>query len=168
MKWLPGSLGTWGFVISIVTLVLAYPVGVIVNATTPLVIDWISRWSKSSLEKRIGKLEAKLADWEQHPALDDVHDELLWGIKSIKINILSALNSIGLLAFFEVRAVANTESPRFIEFEAFIFFYTSVNLAGAILLRRGRDLRFKRSRKVRENLRKDINELKTLRDNWDR
>ena len=73
---LPKDLGTWAFILSLLTLILMYPAGLLINLTTPLVANWLAKWSRSSLEKRISKLENKLAELEKNPAIDPVPPRL--------------------------------------------------------------------------------------------
>lgn len=165
MAWAP-DLGTWGFYIGLAAFILAYPINVIANVTTPLLIDAFARLTKSSLQKRIAKLEAKLSEWEKNPATDEVQDHILWGFSSVKIVVFHAANSIGFLVFMAVRAVANTQSTAFAEFTGFIVLYVAGNAWQIFRLRREKSFRYTRSPVVRESLRNEINELKKLHDNW--
>jgi hypothetical protein len=59
---MPTDLGTWGFIISIICLVLMYPMGLLINLTSPKVQDWWAARSRRSLEKQIASLRYKLED----------------------------------------------------------------------------------------------------------
>jgi hypothetical protein len=46
MKWLPHTLATWGFILSIVALALAIPLAIAGNLLTPKVrLWWFLRWA---------------------------------------------------------------------------------------------------------------------------
>ena len=56
MRW-PKDLGEWGFILSLLALLLMYPVGLIVNISSPKLQDWFAGWSKDRLLARIDKLQ---------------------------------------------------------------------------------------------------------------
>src|SRR5438445_11974470 len=72
--WLHRDLGWWGFVISIIALISAYPLSLLANLTTPSLKNWWAERSTASLTKRIGKLEAQLAGCMQYQALSEGED----------------------------------------------------------------------------------------------
>jgi hypothetical protein len=79
--WPHKDLGWWGFVIAIVTLILAYPVDVLAHLTSPMLKNWWAERSVASLEKRIEKLDKQLADYEQnYPLLTPTEHHILRGI----------------------------------------------------------------------------------------
>jgi hypothetical protein len=61
----PSDLGTWGFVLSILAIVLMYPMGILINFTSPKVSDWWAGRSMRRLEHRIALLEEKM----RHPPI---------------------------------------------------------------------------------------------------
>src|SRR5579885_2225106 len=144
MAWTP-DLGTWGFYVSLAALVLTYPISVIANATTPLLVDWVARSTKSSLERRIAQLEMRLTKWEKNPPIDEVQDQILWGFSAIKIVVFHAANGVGFLVFMAVRTLANTQSKLFEEFTFFIILYVAGNVWQIIRIRREKGFRFTRS-----------------------
>lgn len=48
--------------------------------TTPLLQNWLGTWTRDSLDQRIAKLEAQLANLEQIPEMDAVQNQILWEI----------------------------------------------------------------------------------------
>src|SRR5262245_35716989 len=87
----------WGILLALVGLALMYPVGVLINLTTPLIRNKISTWSQASLRKRIALLEKELAALDQNPAMDDVEHQILWEIKTVKMSVLNGVNSVVLI-----------------------------------------------------------------------
>ncbi len=55
--WPHRDLGWWGFVISIIALLGAYPLSLLVNLTSPALKNWWAERSIASIRKRIDKLE---------------------------------------------------------------------------------------------------------------
>jgi len=164
---LPHNLGTWGFILSVLALILMYPIGLLINLSTPAVRNWISTWSKSSLEKRIAKLEVDLAEFEKYPPITEVEHQLLWGITSIRIAITSAVTGLTIVLYSGVSVLANPGSAAFHEFTLFCLVVIVVNMVTMIIARYRRDFRSQRDPRRREPLRKAITDLKELRDHWD-
>ena len=160
------DLGTWGFYLSIVALLLMYPVGVLINMTTPLIQNWIATSTKASLDRRILKLETMLAKLEKSPPIDDVQNELLWGIRSIKIALLAATGTIVTVVYAAVHSLMSPDSQQFKEFATLAVLILVANFMQMLFLRYRRDLRHMRSPRVRENLSKAIAGLKEIQSNW--
>jgi hypothetical protein len=57
--WLSKDLGTWGFWISIIAFISAYPLSLLANITSPRLLNWWATTSRVSLEKRIAQLHSK-------------------------------------------------------------------------------------------------------------
>ncbi len=57
---MPRDLGTWGFILSVAALILMYPVGLLVNWSSPKIQDWWASWSQRRLQKKIQGLEREL------------------------------------------------------------------------------------------------------------
>jgi hypothetical protein len=161
MKW-PHDLGTWGFVLSIVTLILMYPVGLLINLTSPAIANWLSTWSKNALQKRIDKLEMELAQLEKTPGFDEFQDRALWGVTSIKINVLGCSNTVVIAVFLGIRSIANVQSPVFKEFYYMCYLILAMNIITMLVARYQRAFRYTGSPRVREALRKSILELKRI------
>jgi hypothetical protein len=81
--WLHKDLGWWGFVLSIVALILLYPMGVLVNVTTPKLQNWWAARSQASLQKRIRTLQAELARIERLQRITLTEDLTLLGIEHV-------------------------------------------------------------------------------------
>src|ERR1039458_4719054 len=64
MNWLPKDKATWGFWISIFTLFVAVPFGIVANLLTPKIRDWWAARSRRSLAARIEVLESELTESE--------------------------------------------------------------------------------------------------------
>jgi hypothetical protein len=156
----------WGTILAIVAIALMYPVGVLINLTTPLVQNWIAARSKVSLIKRIALLESKLAKLEENPPITEVEDHLLWGIKNLKITVFGAANGITFVFYLGMRTVGDTSTTKFQTFSIFIMCVLTFNLVMQMGLRRGRDFRFERSPRTRKNLRTAIDDLKKILASW--
>lgn len=163
---MPKDLGTWAFILSLLTLILMYPAGLLINLTTPLVANWLAKWSRSSLEKRISKLENKLAELEKNPAIDPVQNEMLWAIKSVKIVAINVGTGIFLVIYCGVRSVVNPDTPSFKEFSGLVLFMVFVNVVQVLVMRYQRDFRWVRSPSYRKGLKTTIEGLKKIRDDW--
>lgn len=157
------DLGWWGVVLSIVALVLMIPASMVANLLTPLFVNWLVSWSRSSLESRIAKLEKQLTELEQHPAIDEVQDQILWGITNLKMRILDVTSTVAVIGYFGARTIANPDTDAFKLFSLWVFIILNLNTFLTLRLRYQKDFRFKRSPKVREGLLKSINELKAIR-----
>jgi hypothetical protein len=78
------SVGAWGLILAIAAIVLAYPLGVMANMTTPMILNWIVKWSDISLNRRISKLELLLKKREEEcPLVSATEEQLLWGVLCI-------------------------------------------------------------------------------------
>ena len=164
---MPKDLGTWAFVLSIIAILLMYPVGVLINLTTPRIANSIAARGKSSLKKRISKLEEKLATLEKNPPIDEVQDEVLWGIKSVKMRIVRAETTIIMAIYVGVVVFVQPPNAAFFNELSYIFLLVlSLNMITILAIRYHRDFRYLRSPKNRENLRRTIRELKTILENW--
>ena len=65
------DLGRWGFILSVVALLLMYPVGLLVNMTSPLVVRGLFNMSEMKLRERIAYLDLRLGEdggWVMTPA----------------------------------------------------------------------------------------------------
>ena len=166
MPLLATDLGTWSFILSILAIVLMYPVGVLINLTTPLVQNWLAKQTYVSLEGRIRKLESALAELEKNPPIDEVQNQILWGITNLKMRILAATSSVTAVIYLAVRVFAPPGSPSVTEFSVFTFIVITSDTVGMLALRYHHGFRYSRSPKVRENLRAAIRDLKNIRDSW--
>jgi hypothetical protein len=160
------DLGTWGFILSIVAILLMYPMGLLINMTTPAVQNWIASRTKSSLIKRIALLENKLAELEKAPPITEVEDEILWRLQSVKIGVIGAANGVIFVFYFGMKSLTGVNVSVFADFQILVLLALVVNLIMQLRLRYEKDLRMRRSPRVRANLRKSIEELKAIRDSW--
>lgn len=161
---LPTDLGTWGFILAILGIVLMYPVGLLINLTTPLVQMWIATRSTASLRNRIQRLEGELAELEKTPPISEVEDQLLWNGRATKIAILGATSTLTLLLYFGIQVVGDVNSRQFKVFSVLVFSILVLNLIGQMVVRYGHDLRYARSPRRRKNLRIAIDDLRKIRD----
>ena len=58
------DLGWWGFVLAVLALLIAYPLSLLANLTSPFIKNWWAERSVTSIRKRIDKLERQLQDYE--------------------------------------------------------------------------------------------------------
>jgi hypothetical protein len=172
---IPEGVGTWGVILAIV---LSYALGVFTNLTTPVVryvvgktarasVNWLATWSRSSLEKRITKLENKLAEPEKAPAIDEVQNQMFWAIRGVKMETINVGQGIILTIFLGVRCLTDPHSRAFAEFSFWVLFIMLFSTMSILAMRYHRDFRWKRSQGYRDALRKGIEELKELRNRWD-
>ena len=162
----PKDLGTWGFILSIVAIVLMYPVGLLINITTPIVQNWIASRTKQSLVNRIERLEKELAELESNPPIEEVEDRILWGLKSIRILIFSAMGLIVGMIYMGVRILnpaTNSDVNAFTYFSLFVMISTGIM---QLRLRYSHDFRTERSPRRRKGLRKAIDDLKQIQASW--
>ena len=67
MHWPSYDRTTWGLVIGIVALILAFPLSLLANIVTPSIKNWWAERSVKSLKKRIVKLEAEFSRMKTFP-----------------------------------------------------------------------------------------------------
>jgi hypothetical protein len=158
------DLGWWAFIISIVALVAAYPLSLLANLTTPFIVTWFVRWSRSSLEDRIAGLERTLQDLEKEPPIDEVQDQTLWEIKHAKITVLGGVSSVVIVIYFALKAIPGISVDGLHVCAFFVFTTLGFNMVVMLKQRYERDFRFRRSPTVRRDLRKAIENLKNLRE----
>jgi hypothetical protein len=166
MSWVPHDLGTWGFILSVLAILLMYPVGLLINLTSPVIQNWIATRSKKSLERRIEILENELASWENNPPTTEVEDQILWAIQNMKIIFYGTQSG---LVMFIIIAIYTIERPSASAARELLLLYAIVaatNLWMMYRVRYAKGFRWERSLKIRESRRKTITDLRTLRDNW--
>lgn len=88
MTWLPKDEGTWGIILAIAALVLAFPLTVIGNLVTPKIRNWWAKRSVSTLEARIAKLKAELSKMDGVVPFSREHAFLLKWFTSFLQSIL--------------------------------------------------------------------------------
>lgn len=137
---MPKDLGTWGFILSLVAIVLMYPVGVLINITSPKLYNWYAGRSTDKAAERVTALTEKLHHLKQidagHPAYVSILTacmviglqvgataHLLLGAlfldKTIKDGagpflVLDSMNIVFMAAvFFRLRQVRNRYSKRY-------------------------------------------------------
>jgi hypothetical protein len=93
MQW-PRNLGEWGFVLSLLALLSMYPVGVLINWTTPAIRDWWARQSQARLKKRIEKLESEVRTYSGVPTFDAFQNIVITALKTILLCLVSATHAI--------------------------------------------------------------------------
>jgi hypothetical protein len=161
--WLHKDLGWWAFVISVVALVLVYPLEVLAHITAPWWKNWWAERSIASTRKRIDKLEKLLADNEQrYKVLSEGEDY-----------ILNGLAGLGLLATFCVEllvvvllAITSFATPTVSSHDkapvvaAALFAAAFAYLVGYATFLKLSVFRRNRSPRIRNAMRKNIEELK--------
>ena len=156
----------WGIILAVLAIVLMYPVGLLINLTTPMVADWIATRSKAALIRRIAKLEARLAELEKDPALTDFENYLLWGQQRIQIVVIGAVSGLTIVVYAGVRALSDVTSGQFQVFSKIVFFILILDAALQLRFRYERGFRSARSPDNRRILRTAIEDLKKIRDTW--
>jgi hypothetical protein len=163
---LPKDLGTWGFILSVVAILLMYPVGLLINITTPIVQNWIAGRTKQSLTKRIERLEKELAELEKNPPIDEVQDHILWEIKALRMLIYLAIGTLTAIVYLAVRVLSAATGTAFYEFAVFAIIVMFTSEVVQLRLRYSHDFRSARSPRRRKGLRKAIDELKQIQASW--
>ena len=96
---MPHDLGTWGFIIALVALILAYPLDVLAHITLPIIRDWWAARSIAVLEKRRNVLSSQLDKLHGVPVIDVLSDIVLQSLQRIILAIGQAVNlMIGAIA----------------------------------------------------------------------
>jgi len=90
MAWLPHDVGTWGLILGILTLLTAIPLGIASNLLAPKLQNWWASRSIASLQKRIEKLETRLAEVEATPLYSNFEWVAMRGIARIGWLLISA------------------------------------------------------------------------------
>jgi len=160
------DLGWWGFWIGILALILAFPLSMAANIMTPLFMNWFSKRTLSSLVKRIGILESRLAELEKTPAITEVENEILWGFQHLNITVLGVANGVIFIIFLAVELFADANNPKFTHFSGIMFAILTANLVMQMRLRYRNKFRELRSPAKRKALGETLVELKKLRDSW--
>jgi len=83
MSWLPKEKATWGIILAIAAIILAFPLSLLANLITPKIRDWWAQRSVAALRARIAMLEQELAKRQVYELLPD-------GEESIMLTILRA------------------------------------------------------------------------------
>jgi len=73
---MPHDLGTWGFIIALAALILAYPLDVLAHVTSPILRDWWAARSIAALQKRFDVLSARLDQLRDVQVIDEVAEQL--------------------------------------------------------------------------------------------
>jgi hypothetical protein len=84
----------WGFILSLLALLLMYPVGVLVNWTTPLIKDRWAKRSQAALKNRIFKLEAEIKAYSGTEVFSPFQNIVMTAFKTVFLLILTATHSI--------------------------------------------------------------------------
>jgi hypothetical protein len=164
----PKDAGSWGLIVAVLGILLLYPMGLLINMTTPLVQSWMARRAKSSLENRIDRLQRNLAELEEKPAITEFEEMLLWHVKSTRILLYWAMTlTVG--GIYVIVLLLEPAHP-----ETLWVYAVNTGLLGAVLAlvtsmleeRFQRDFWFKRSPRIREGLRNQIADLKKILEGW--
>jgi hypothetical protein len=116
---MPRDLGTWGFILSITALLLMYPVGVLINLTSPGIRNWWAARSRKSLTKRIDILQRQLQRAEALTALSEFENETLWRFEKLVAFVGGAFHLLyGIVFFLLEKLVKPTANERDSELRA--------------------------------------------------
>jgi hypothetical protein len=95
------DVGMWGLIFGIAALVLAIPMAIVANIFTPLLLDWLAKWSTASLERRIAQNETELAKLEADcPLITPTEEQLMNGVLCIVKVTLWGFEMLGLALLF--------------------------------------------------------------------
>jgi ABC-type multidrug transport system fused ATPase/permease subunit len=163
----------WGFVLSITALMLAVPLAVIGNLITPRIQQWWSQRSVTALRRRVDQLKADLADLEvANPPLSDFEDYVLRALLGLFWLAFATAVSVGIVVVFpDVYPIGFLKKDVLEKYmvypqatETMLFVASlSVLIAGVatyfFVVRPLFAFHRKRSRRVRESMRKAIERL---------
>lgn len=108
MKWIPHDAGGWGLFISILALILAFPLSLLANLLTPRIRNWWAERSIASLTYRIGDLEKELAGL-QEPVISDGEDRILRAVTFIGAMLTQFVGFLILFALLFARELIHLE-----------------------------------------------------------
>jgi hypothetical protein len=163
MHWPAYDRTTWGLIISICALVLAFPLSLLANLLTPKIKNWWAERSEASMRKRIIKLEEELAHREEyHPVLTLFETYALLGIElTLMLGAFALISFAASVAFLFVNKILVVPKIQ----EAYAVFIT----VGAIVISSGvnfgvvpkiSNLRQRDSPRGRNRMKNSISELK--------
>jgi hypothetical protein len=113
---LPRDAGTWALIISIIGLLLIFPLGILVNIVTPKLQDWWAARSVKALMSRIEKLTNKLFEIEANPPLNEFEDQMVTEFMFLKVflrimGLASCYAVIFIFMFLLTHTPANPPPP---------------------------------------------------------
>ena len=161
MHWIPRDLGTWGFILGVLTLLFAYPVGLLVDITSPEIQNWWSTRSQASLKKRISLLEQELARLEAIQPLNHYENRLLRGVEELQLLVSGGTYMLLTATLLIFLMLVPRNDPRRLGFGlGFLIALQLTNVAVfAVMRARHGNYRHLRSPVRRVRLRKSIEKL---------
>lgn len=161
MPWAPHDLSVWSFILAIAALMLALPVSLAANATTPKIKDRLAERSEESLKQRIAKLESELAAKRTLPEMGEAESHIL--LAALGAGLLGLLIMLVMVVFLTFPVTIVPRGSGF--WVALNRLYGLVGLFGAVgvywaFIRPGIKLWIDRSGKSRDDLEKNIVRLK--------
>ncbi len=101
MNWLPKDKATWGIVLAIVAIVLAFPLSLLANLLTPKIRNWWAERSVAGLKKRIANLESELIEMDGLSPFSREHTRLLNFVQIIAVGAIGIVDCfLGIANFF--------------------------------------------------------------------
>lgn len=108
---LPKDAGTWALIISILGLLLIFPIGLLVNIATPIVQDWWAARSIHALKIRIEMLTRELSELESTPTFGEFEDQMVTEFVLLKV----FLRTLSMGTFYGIATIlmflATPETP---------------------------------------------------------
>jgi heme A synthase len=164
--WPHRDLGWWGFVISLMALLGAYPLSLLANLTSPALKNWWAERSIASTRKRIDKLEKQLAEYMKDPALTEGEDYILRATEALSMLLALCVTMLAVLlmslAWFAPVTVSNHDKEPLVALA--LVGAVCAFLIGIVVFGRFSRFRRKRSPIDRNYLNKYIEELKKKLD----
>jgi len=155
MKWIPHDASSWGLFISILALILAFPLSLLANLLTPRIRNWWAERSINSLTHRIADLEKELAGL-QEPVISDGEDRILRAVTWIGA-ILTQF--VGFFMLFALDLIHSGLPENYLRVGSTLVLVSTFAVQASIVFPSAEFLR-KRSQKHRERLKKGIEGLK--------
>jgi hypothetical protein len=163
----PHDLGTWGFILALITLVLMYPVGILINVTTPMIKNCYAAGSKASLEERIDKLEEELKDLESEPVIDDIQERILWESKKTAVTVLYVFCMLIIVIFFAVECVPNPVKPQLFLYELVGLLLLAYHFWLMLRIRQQHDFTYRLSARGRKVIKATLEDLIRIGNYYD-
>ena len=82
------DLGWWGFVLSVIALILLVPLNLLSNILTPKIQNWWAERSLANTRRRIQRIEEDLIEYQE---MSEVDDQILSGIEGVLLLVSLAV-----------------------------------------------------------------------------
>ena len=81
MHWPSYERGTWGIILAIAAILLAFPLSLLANLVTPAIRNWWANRSVATLKIRLATLERDLQKRQSYPLFSEGEETILLAIR---------------------------------------------------------------------------------------